>query len=195
MAGPLAPEITQAVPPTGDPIAVGTVVANLAQPTAETDPGPFTYEITQDPQSAFTVAGATLEAAIVMDGDYPVSVTATSALGTSPEGSYTISVGGAAWTDAGVDENPQFPPIPPTPAADVPDDAWKTFLVMATTMVVPRARNGVDFVVARPDKFAAPENIYWDDVVLGPRPAEIDDVAKQLAAAWPGYTEQLQRRA
>ena len=60
------------------------------------------------------------------------------------------------------------------------------FIVAATHAVVKDARNGIDFVVARPDKYSAPANVYWNDALLGPRPdAEIEAEARRLAAEWP----------
>lgn len=77
--------------------------------------------------------------------------------------------------------NPQLPP-----QGGLAENAWTMFIVAATNAVVPHARDGVDFAVARPDKYSAPANVHWDDALLGPRPDQaIEDEARRLAAEWP----------
>jgi hypothetical protein len=189
MAIPVAPTITQTV--TDSPVAIGAPVAELAAAEAET------YALVSDtPPGSFAVSGSALTAAVeLVAGSYTANVTATNVEGTSPEGTGSLTLAdalppeppGGAWSDLGDDPNPSFPPIPPTHAEDeVPADAWKTFLVQATHMLRPHARDGVDYVVARATKYDPPENVEWNDVVLGPRPtAEIEALAQQLYANWP----------
>lgn len=188
MAIPVAPTVTQTV--TTSPVTVGTAVADLAAAEAET------YELVSDtPPGSLAVSGATLTAAIeLVAGSYTANVTATNVEGTSPEGTGSLSFAdeviepppGTAWADI-PDAGPAFPTIPPSaPENLLPDDAWKTFLVQATMLVRPHARNGVDFIVARTEKNAPPENIQWNDAVLGPRPdAEIEAQARALFDEWP----------
>lgn len=178
---PMPPVITQTAAPNAG-VTSGTQVATLAQPGDETDPGPFTYAV--DDTVNFAVNAAALDAAADLDGVYPVNVTATAASGTSAPAFANIAVTTAI--RLGYIDNPQFPPITPTLPPAPPSTAWTAYLRMATNMVVPLARDGVDFVVARPTKFAPFETVYWDDVLLGARPATIDTVAQDLYAMHPG---------
>jgi hypothetical protein len=185
---PLAPTITQIVPTTGAPTPAGTPVADLAQPGGEVDPGPFTYAILTDPGAAYVVNGAQLDAAIDLDGAFFVEVTVDSAGGTSPAGSATLTFADNlnAWDDqdAHYADNPQIPPLTPE------DEKWKMFLRQAVLTIVPRARFGIDFMVARETgKFSGQAIIDWDDTVLGTCPTpEIEAYAKQLSAEWPWST-------
>ena len=184
MAIPVAPTITQIA--TTSPVAPGTPVADLAAAEAET------YATTS---AEFAVTGTQLTAiAEVPAGAYSVAVTATNVEGTSPEGTASLTFADevvdpppSGWEEMGEDPNPNFPPVPPTHVeGEVPDDTWKQFLVQATHMIRPHARDGVDYVVARASKYAPLENIAWDDAVLGPRPdAEIEALAQALYAEWP----------
>jgi hypothetical protein len=198
MAIPVAPTITPTL--TQSPVGVGSTVADLLAAEAES------YALVSDvPVGSFTVVGATLTAAVeLVAGSYTANVTATNIEGTSPEGTATFELAdeiapeppSGEWGELGDDPNPSFPPIPPTHTEDeVPADAWKAFLVQATHMIRPHARDG-DFVVARTTKYAPLENIAWDDAVLGPRPtAEIEALAQQLYDEWPkGIPPVIKRR-
>lgn len=93
---------------------------------------------------------------------------------------WTAAVGPPPPTD-GYLSNSQLPPK----LAD-PDEAWRYFITAATHAIVPGARNGVDFVVARTDKYAPLNTLHWDNTLLGPRPhAAIEAEARRLAAEWP----------
>lgn len=170
------------------PCPAGTKVADIAPDPAETDPGPFTYAVVTGAES-FTVVDTALNATVDLTGATPVGVTSTSAGGTSPEGSATITVGEAAtgeggeWSaDDGYEDNPSFPPLPTDPEAQ----GYQYFLDQATQTVVPHARRDMDFVNARADKYSDITNVYWNDALLGPRPAqEIEDLARALAADAP----------
>lgn len=77
----------------------------------------------------------------------------------------------------GYAENPQFPPAPDE------DTAWTNYIVAATNVLRPAARDGVDFVVGRTSRGEPLSNLVWDDAKLGPRPdAEIEELAKKMAA-------------
>lgn len=184
----LAPIITQTAP-ADQPATAGAIVATLATDAAEVDPGPFTYAVVTG-ASQFTVAGTDLTAAVDLTGANPVGVTVTgSDAVASPEGTATITVGEevvappAEWTsDDGYEDNPAFPPVPADPA----EQGWQYFMTMATLSLFPHARDGVDFVNARADKYSDITNVHWDDVLLGPRPdAEIETLARALAAEAP----------
>lgn len=184
----LAPIITQTAP-ADQPATTGAVVATLATDPAEVDPGPFTYAVVTG-AAQFTVAGTDLTATGDLTGANPVSVTVTgSDAVASPEGTATITLGEAAsggsgeWgADDGYEDNPTFPPIPGDPATQ----GYQYFLDQATLTVCPFARNGVDFVNGRNDKYEDITNLYWNDALLGPRPVqEIEDLAKALAAEAP----------
>jgi hypothetical protein len=180
MAIPEAPTITQTVPTTGDPIAAGTPVADLFSAEAET------YAI-DGTSEQFEVVDATLQALTELDGAFSVSVTASNAEGTSSPTTQTLTFAENEnpWDDTD-DHYPGNPQLPPPLPSDNKQAAWQMFLVPATHAIVRGARNGVDFVVARPAKNAAPVNTYWNDAYLGPRPtAEIEAEARRLAAEWP----------
>jgi hypothetical protein len=184
----LAPTITQTVATDLTPCPSGTKVADLATDPAEVDPGPFTYA-TAD--AAFSITAAELFAATDLVGANPVSVTVTGSDATaSPATAATITVGEevvepppAEWTsDDGYEDNPAFPPVP----ADPQEQGWQYFMTMATLSMFPHARDGVDFVNARADKYSDITNVHWNDVLLGPRPdAEIETLARALAAEAP----------
>lgn len=186
---PLAPVITQTV--TTSPVAGNTVVATLAQPGGETDPGPFTYALTTNVGGAFAVTGTNISTtATTFAGSRAIGAKATSAGGVSPEGTATLAFtdGDSPYDDLGQGyaDNPQFPPAM---AADETEVPWTLFIRQATTMVVPGARDGVDFAVARFSKLTPDVNVYWNDAVLGPRPdAEIEATARALAGASPYNT-------
>lgn len=185
---PLPPVITQTV--TDDLTPADTVVATLAQPPEETDPGPFTYALTTDAGGMFTSTGTDISSTAEVSGDYDIGATVTTGGGVSSEGTATLTFGAAAgdgdWeSDDGYADNPAFPPKPVDPAAN----GYQYFLTMATTTLFPHARDGVDFVNARADKYSDITNIHWDDTLLGPRPTqEIEDLAKTMAAASPQLT-------
>ena len=176
---PLAPVITPLAQTA--PVSTGTVVANLAQPPEETDPGPFDYQVVTGADQV-AVAGTTLTASVELSADVAVGVTATSDPGgTSPEGTGTITV--AAAEEEREDDYANNPQIPP-PMAE--GDEWTCFIVPATTAIRPHARNGVDYVVSRPDRATPLASTGWNDAVLGPRPdAEIEAEARRLAGEWP----------
>lgn len=186
---PLAPIITQTIAADAA-CPAGTVVATLAQPPEEVDPGPFTYS-TAD--GAFTVAGTDLQAATELFGANPVNVVATSAGGDSTATAATITVAEYVepeppneWDDVEDQhgDNPMFPP-PLAPEA-IETSGWQYFLRPAVHAIVPRARDGVDFNVVRKEKDAPLEVVGWDDVVLGAQPtAEIEAEARRLASEWP----------
>jgi hypothetical protein len=186
---PLAPIITQTVATDFAPCPPGTQVAALTPDPAETDPGPFTYAIATDLDGVFAISGTSLTAAVDLTGGHSVGVTVSSAGGTSPEGSATILVGGSvAPPEPPPDDYPDNPNVPPMLPPDAPTDAiWDQFIVMATLMLIPRARNGVDFAVGKVgDKYEQNQSVFWDDALLGPRPdAEIEALARQLATDTP----------
>lgn len=186
----LAPIITQTAP-ADQPATAGAVVATLATDPAEVDPGPFTYAVVTG-ASQFTVAGTDLTAAADLTGANPVGVTVTgSDAVASPEGTATITVGEAAplppdggeWeSEDGYEDNPSFPPVPSDPTTQ----GYQYFLTAATLSLFPHARDGVDFVNARADKYSDITNVHWDAELLGERPVqEIEDLAKALAAEAP----------
>lgn len=182
---PLAPAINPLLPTTGDPVPIGTAVAQIVLAPSEVDPGPFTYAKTQDPGVAYTLVADTLEAAIILDGAYFVAVTVTGASGTSPEGSATLvfSDDQNHWNDTPdpYEGNAQLPP--PIPEAD----KWKFFIKAAIRDLVPRSRFGVDYMVAREAGKASGQVVLdWNDVLLGPYPQiEVETHAQDLAARWP----------
>ena len=180
MAIPVAPTITQTT--TEAPVPAGNAVADLNAAEAES------YALTNDGGGLFTISGASITAVSeIAAGDYDVAATATNAEGTGPEATATLSFANTNIYDDTDDPyagNPNLPP--PFPEGTTPADAWDCFLVAATHAVVPHARNGVDFVVARASKTEPNANVYWDDTVLGPRPdAEIEVEARRLASEWP----------
>lgn len=183
----LAPVITQTAP-TSDPVTAGTTVATLATDPGETDPGPFTYAVVTGATN-FTVSGTDLTAAVDLSGANPVGVTVTGSDATaSPEAQATITLGEVAappsnWSaDDGYEDNPAFPPRP----ADPETQGYQYLLTAATLSLFPYARDGVDFVNARADKYSDITNVYWNDALLGPRPTqEIEDLARAFAAEAP----------
>lgn len=182
----LAPTITQ-IGPTNAPVTAGSLVADLSTDPGESDPGPFTYNLTDDASGAVVIAasGTQLEAATDLDGTYDVAATVTGSDATpSPETTATLTFQDTAPAiEDPYENNPQFPPPLPDGTTEAP---WEYFIVTATNMLVPNARNGVDFVVARPSKDEPQQNIHWDDAVLGPRPdAEIEQLARDLASQYP----------
>jgi len=184
----LAPTITQTAP-TDQPCPSGTKVADLAPDAAEVDPGPFTYAVVTGGTN-FSITAAELFAAADLSGANDVGVTVTGSDATaSPETTATITVGTV--TNPPVHITDEYPDNPNIPAQLPPGTTvlpWTNFMVMATKMLRPYARDGVDFVVARPSKDEENVNVYWDDVLLGPRPdAEIQALAEELAAANPYY--------
>jgi hypothetical protein len=185
MMPPLAPVITQTV--TDAPVPINTIVATLAPGAGETDPGPFTYALTTDDGGAFTSTGTDVSTtADTPEGSHTIGAMVTTSGGTSPEGT-VILVFVAPAPVAPEDEyagNPQIPP--PMPPGAQPVDYWRRYIADATMRLVPWARQGVDFAVGRAAKDEQMENVFWDDVVLGPRPdAEIEALARDIAAAEP----------
>jgi hypothetical protein len=184
---PLAPTITQAPPTNDPPLGVGEIAANVAKQPGDPDTDTATFTKTADPGSAFTLTGSILYAAKELDGAFSVTITATTPGGTSPPTTATLTFAenDNPWddTDHGYPGNPQIPPVlPPDQSAS----AWPVFLVPATNAIVPRARNGVDFVVARTAKDQPPESVYWNATLLGARPdTAIENEAKRLLSQWP----------
>jgi hypothetical protein len=184
---PLAPVVTQTVATDLTPCPAGTVLADIAQPPEEVDPGPFTYSCGPAPPGNLSVAGTTLVASDDLEGSNWADVVATSAGGDSPATRATITVAEAVDmgtpfpTDDPYLDNPQLPP--PTPA----DERWRAFLRRAIIDLVPRARFGVDFMVAREaGKNSGQVVLDWDDTLLGPYPqAEVEAHAQALADAQP----------
>lgn len=186
MAIPAAPTITQTVT---TPVMAGTEVATLFEASAET------YAI-DGTSSEVEVVGDKLQALIDLNGSIPVSVTATNVEGTGPPAAQTLTftVDANPWDDVNDSYagNPQLPPPLTTEGRDAA--LWEMFLVAATNAIVPGARNGVDYCVARADKYAAPANVAWNDTLLGPRPdAAIEAEARRLAAEWPVGTAPIQQ--
>jgi hypothetical protein len=176
---PLAPVVTP-VTPLNSPVAANTTVANLAQPGGEPDAGPFTYAATS--VDLYTVTGTALKNKVVLDSTQPVTVTATSAGGTSPATSATIVVTFEHYQ--GYTGNPQIR----APLAR--SEYWRHFLSIATRQLVPLARDGVDFQVARIDRTALMDNVAWDAARLGARPqTAIEQLAHDMAAKVPLYAE------
>lgn len=186
MSIPLTPIITQTVPTTGPAIEAGTTVAAITQPPGD-EAEDVLYTKQSDPGNAYTLAGSDLKAAITLDGAFFVGVMAENGDGNSSEGSATLIFADdenvANDTDDSHAGNPQVPPPLPSDATAWPKSA---FLRKATNMIIPYARDGVDFLVARPAKDQEHASVYWDDTTLGVRPdAEIDAMAQHLADEQP----------
>ncbi len=182
---PLAPRIVQTVPTTGDPVPIGSDVATLFPATAEVDPGPFTYAKTADPGNAYTLVARNLQAAIVLDGAYSVTCTISSAGGTSPPTTQTLTFSDDQnhWNDTPDPYvgNPQLPP-------PIPDsEKWRFFIHPAIRQVVPRSRVGVDYSVIRSSGKASDQVVVgWNTTLLGPYPqTQVETLAQQMSAAWP----------
>jgi hypothetical protein len=182
----LAPTITQTAA-ADQPCPTGTKVADLATDAAEVDPGPFTYAVSTG-ASSFSITAAELFAAVDLTGANAVGVTVTGSDATaSPETTATITVGEVVAPPVDTDDpyagNPQIPPPLPSGTTVLP---WELFMRQATLQLRPHARDGVDFVIAKPSREEPMANLHWDDVVLGPRPdAEIQALAEELAAGYP----------
>lgn len=179
---PLAPVITQTAP-NNAPVSSGTTVATLAPGAGETDPGPFTYAESNDPGGAFTISGTNVVAAKNLSGSYVLGVTVTTAAGTSPPGAANLVFQDPnPWDDVADPYGPQIPP-PLAPGVRIP---WTYFMNRAIRMVVPQARDGVDYVVARSAKNQSNAVSGWNTALLGAYPtAQVQLVATQLAAQSP----------
>lgn len=189
MAIPAAPQIVQAVTTA---VTAGTVVAHIAPATDETAEGPFTFSITDDGGGAVEAKTDDVSPEIVaaqdIAGDISVAATINNPEGASPPTTQAMTFAEPP-PDNPYDDNDEYagnPQLPPSLPADATELPWDNFIVMATKMLVPRARDGVDFVVARPAKTQPHQNIHWDAALLGARPdAEIEALARELAAAQP----------
>ena len=176
MAIPIAPTITPIAPAPTSPVAASTPVADLSAAEAES------YATTS---TEFAVTGTQLTAiAEVPAGTYNVAVTATNSEGTSPEGTADLTFADAVVPPDPIDsddygDNPQIPP--PVPV----EERWRYFLSMATNEIRPHAREGVDFVVAKPDRDTPLDFVYWNDALLGTKPPEIEEYARLMSDEQP----------
>lgn len=180
MAIPTAPTITPIAPAPFSPVAAATPVADLSAPEAES------YATTS---TEFAVTGTQLTAiAEVPAGTYNVAVTATNVEGTGPEGTADLTFADEVVeppdppevpVDDSYSGNPQIPPAVPV------EERWRYFLDTATHEIVKHARPGVDFVIAKPDRDTPLDFVYWNDGLLGPKPAEIETYARLLSDEQP----------
>jgi hypothetical protein len=162
----------------------------MATAPGEVDPGPFTYTLVTDDGGNFTSTDDVISTTIGgLTGDHAIGGVITGTTGVSDEGMASLTFGESSGTSPFLPEddhtgNPLFPPaLPP----DAPSDArWGGFISRATNRIVPRARDGVDFVAVRTERTQEIENIYWNEELLGTRPdAEIEALAREMAASQP----------
>jgi len=158
------------------------------QPETETDPGPFTYAFGAFGSDQFNIVTDTLTAKIELDGAFHVEVEAWSAGGSSPPGSATLVFADDEnpWNDADnpYEGNPVIPP--PFPPGSAPDVAWPQYQVRAISLLVPRARYGVDYGVLRLTPQDRAAIVDWNTTLLGACPTtEIEALARELATADP----------
>jgi hypothetical protein len=184
MAIPDPPTITQKVPTTGDPVPADTLVADVFSV------GASTYAVTFG-DDKFDIGGDQDNEIVTLselDGAFHIEVTATNGDGTSEPGSGTLIFADNEnpWDDTPnpYPGNPLIPP--PFPNGAAPDIAWRMYQARAIAMLVPRARDGVDYAVVRTDMDSPANIVDWNATLLGACPTtEIEALARDLAAADP----------